>query len=367
MCSTFGIEYPIFAFSHCRDVVAAVTNAGGLGVLGTARKPPEEFAQDLVWIAEHVHGRPFGVDVLMPAHGTLADRPSGRADRPIPPDARAFLDDLLRRFDVPELPQHLREQLDADLAHRSAASYLDIAFDHEIKLLVSALGSPPPDVLQRAHEKGVLVGALAGSRVHAEQHHAAGVDIIIAQGTEAGGHTGDISTMVHVPETVDAVAPTPVLAAGGIARGRQVAAALALGAQGVWCGSVWLTTVESDADPAAKEKLLRATSRDTVRSRSWSGKPVRMLRSAWTEAWDDPSTPAPPPFGAFRALTEEAFIRIERASANREGAYELRTYPVGQVVGQMNIMKTTRQVLLEMVDEYTDVLSMFMAQADAVR
>src|SRR6202035_898937 len=246
ICSTLGIEYPIFAFTHCRDVVAAVTNAGGLGVLGAARKSPDEFAHDLAWIDDHVHGRPYGVDVLMPTHGALEDPVSGRADGPIPADAEAFLNELLQRYGVPELPQDLAKQVDHNMAGRSAGSLLDVAFEHDIKLLASALGTPPPDVVKRAHERDVQVAALAGNRTHAEQHRAADVDIIIAQGTEAGGHTGEISTMVLVPEVVDAVAPTPVLAAGGIARGSQAAAALALGAQGIWCGSVWLTTAESD-------------------------------------------------------------------------------------------------------------------------
>jgi len=176
---------------------------------------------------------------------------------------------------------------------------------------------------------------------------------VIAQGTEGGGHTGEIATMVLVPQVVDAVAPTPVLAAGGIATGRQMAAALALGAEGVWCGSVWLTTNEAETSPAVKEKFLAATSADTRRSRSLTGKPARMLRSAWTDAWDAADAPAPLGMPLQSILVAEAQRRIQRvAHKPGTGARELATYFVGQVVGQMNEPKSTRRVVSEMVEEF---------------
>jgi NAD(P)H-dependent flavin oxidoreductase YrpB (nitropropane dioxygenase family) len=243
---------------------------------------------------------------------------------------------------------------------------LDVAFAHGVKLVASALGPPPPSLIERAHSAGAVVAALAGARVHAERHKAAGVDLIVAQGTEAGGHTGEVATMVLVPEVVDAVSPTPVLAAGGIGRGRQIAAAMALGAEGVWCGSVWLTTEEAETHPAVKAKFLAAGSQDTIRSRSLTGKPARMLRSAWTDEWERPDAPQPLPMPLQSALVAQAQARIRR-SANKDstGGSQLVNYFVGQVVGSLNQVKPARQVVLDMVNEYADVVASFAAQAES--
>jgi NAD(P)H-dependent flavin oxidoreductase YrpB (nitropropane dioxygenase family) len=235
---------------------------------------------------------------------------------------------------------------------------LDVAFAHDIRRVASALGPPPLDLVERAHANGVVVAALAGTTGHARRHAEAGVDLIVAQGTEAGGHTGEVSTMVLVPEVVDAVAPVPVLAAGGIARGRQVAAAFALGAQGVWCGSVWLTTEEAETPPVVKEKFLAASSSDTVRSRSLTGKPARMLRTAWTDEWERTDTPDPLGMPLQTALIADPQFRIHQA-ANQHGskARELATYCVGQVVGSLGTVRPARAVLLEMVEEFIDTLA----------
>jgi NAD(P)H-dependent flavin oxidoreductase YrpB (nitropropane dioxygenase family) len=351
-----GIEFPILAFSHCRDVVAAVSKAGGFGVLGAVAHTPESLEIDLGWIEEQTGGRPYGVDLLLPTKYVGAEEGGITVDRIralLPPEHQAFVEDILRRYGVPELPDGTRvgEGRGLSISPAGYEPLLDVAFAHRIRLIASALGPPPPDLIERAHRNGVVVAALAGSRTHAERHKAAGVDIIVAQGTEAGGHTGEIATMVLVPEVVDAVAPTPVLAAGGIASGRQVAAALALGAEGVWCGSVWLTTEEAETHPAVKEKFLKATSRDTVRSRSLTGKPARMLRSAWTDEWERPDTPDPLPMPLQSALVAPAQLRIQRAAKPGTGAYELANYFVGQVVGSLNSVKPAGRVVLEMVEE----------------
>jgi len=173
--------------------------------------------------------------------------------------------------------------------------------------------------------------------------------------------------MVLVPEVVDAVAPIPVLAAGGIGSGRQIAAAMALGAAGVWCGSVWLTTAEAETQPTVKDKFLRASSADTVRSRSLTGKPARMLRTAWTDAWSEPEAPAPLAMPLQTILVAEAQARIARSAPQEgSGAADLATYFVGQVVGGMNQVKPARQVVLEMVTEYAEVAARFAEQAAAV-
>jgi len=355
------VEFPILAFSHCRDVVAAVTNAGGFGVLGAVAHSPEQLEIDLGWIEEQTKGRPYGLDLLLPTKYAGADE--GGLDRDtirqlLPAEQQEFVDDILRRYQVPELPDDLSVFGRGGALSISPKGYeplLDIAFAHRISLVASALGPPPPWLIERAHGSDVVVAALAGTRVHAERHAAAGVDLIVAQGTEAGGHTGEISTMVLVPEVVDAVAPTPVLAAGGIASGRQIAAALALGAEGVWCGSVWLTTEEAETDPVVKEKFLTASSADTVRSRSLTGKPARMLRTAWTDEWGRPDTPEPLPMPLQSALVAEAQERIHRSAHHAgSGAETLDTYFVGQVVGTLNRVKSARQVVLDMVEEYVD-------------
>ena len=371
-----GVEFPILAFSHCRDVVAAVTKAGGFGVLGAVAHTPERLETDLAWIDAETKGRAYGVDLLLPAKYAGADEGGldGDAIRHLlPAEQQAFVDDILRRYGVPDLPDDggsgpLGHADAMRISPRGYEPLLDVAFSHPIKLIASALGPPPPSLIDRAHGMGVAVVALAGSKVHAERHRAAGVDLIVAQGTEAGGHTGEISTMVLVPEVVDAVAPTPVLAAGGIANGRQIAAAMALGAEGVWCGSVWLTTEEAETHPAVKEKFLAATSRDTIRSRSLTGKPARMLRSAWTEEWERPDAPPPLSMPLQSALVAGAQARIGRA-ANKEGtgANRLANYFVGQVVGTMNQIRPARQVVLDMVTEYAEVVDRFAREAEASR
>ncbi|MFK4529302.1 NAD(P)H-dependent flavin oxidoreductase YrpB (nitropropane dioxygenase family) [Bradyrhizobium japonicum] len=276
------------------------------------------------------------------------------------------MDDLLTKYGVPELPPdvsrdegHILATSRDAFSREKELALLEVALRHRIKLIASALGPPPPHLVEEAHRKGVRVAGLVGAKKHALKQVDAGVDLIIAQSYEAAGHTGEIGSMVLIPEVVDAVAPIPVLAAGGIATGRQFAAALALGAQGVWCGSVWLTTEEAETPPILKEKLLRATSSDTVRSRAETGKPSRALRSAWADEWDGPNSPGPLPSPLQWLLYVEAFQRIERAAPTSEGARQLFTYGAGQVVGLLTQVKPVHQVIFEMVDEYLGVAQSF--------
>jgi NAD(P)H-dependent flavin oxidoreductase YrpB (nitropropane dioxygenase family) len=355
-----GVEFPIVAFSHCRDVVAAVSAAGGFGVLGAVAHTPELLDTELTWIAERSGGRPFGVDLLLPPKYVGAE--AGGLDgeqigRLLPEEHRAFLDEMLSRYGVPpSAGEPRRPGRGLNISPRGYEPLLDVAFSHPIRLVASALGPPPADLVERAHGSDVLVAALAGTKDHALRHAAAGVDLIVAQGTEAGGHTGEVATMVLVPEVVDAVAPVPVLAAGGIARGRQIAAAMALGAEGVWCGSVWLTTEEAETPPVVKEKFLVASSSDTVRSRSLTGKPARMLRTSWTDEWERPDTPDPLGMPLQTALVAGAQARIHQAAGQPgSGARDLATYFVGQVVGSLDRVRPARAVVLEMVEEFIDV------------
>ncbi|MFY9616184.1 MAG: nitronate monooxygenase, partial [Candidatus Dormiibacterota bacterium] len=263
ICDRLGIEFPIFAFSHCRDVVAAVSKAGGLGMLGALVFSPEQLEIELNWIDEHVGGKPYGVDVVMPAKYEGADLTGkdleGTLRGMIPATHVEYVEEILTRYGVAPLPpDEPKPKALLGWSEGAGRSQVDIALQHPIKLIANALGPPPEDVVVQAHEHGVLVAGLVGDANQARKQVEVGVDIIIASGTEAGGHTGEVATFVLVPEVVDAISPVPVLAAGGIGDGRQVAAALALGAQGVWTGSIWLTVAEADTTPLIREKLLAA-------------------------------------------------------------------------------------------------------------
>lgn len=364
----FGIEYPIFAFTHCRDVVVAVSKAGGLGVLGAAIHTDERLETDLAWIDAQLGDTPYGVDLMMPSH--YVGNESGGLDQQtlrtrIPDEHKKFNERLLAVAGVPELPDHLKSpkrERGLRYSQKQARGIVDIALAHKARFLVSALGTPPAWVTEAAHARGLFVGALAGKKKHAERHRAAGVDVIIAQSYEAGGHTGEVGGMVLIPEIVNAVAPTPVLAAGGIHSGRQMAAALALGAQGVWCGSVWLTTAESELDRLAREKLLAAGTGDTVRTRSMTGKHARFLRSTWTEAWDRPDTPEPLQTPLQSVLNYDSLRRIDRAmkapgTTPESGAYQLYSYPAGQGIGAQNTIRATRDVVREIIEGYVEAVA----------
>ena len=357
-----GIEFPILAFSHCRDVVAEVSKAGGFGVLGAIAFTPDELETEMRWIEKQIGDKPYGVDVLLPSReGEIPSAARSIADL-LPETHVDFVLGLLAEHGI----QTTREELwgsmplareGAVLWSKRSASLLDVALEHPIRLLASALGSPTDEMIRHAKAKGVKTAALAGRVDHAIRSVGRGVDFIVAQGTEAGGHTGEIATMVLVPEIVDAIAPVPVIAAGGIGRGRQIAAALALGAEGVWCGSVWLTTEEAETDPVVKQKFLAATSSDTVRTRSRTGKPARQLKSAWTDAWEGRGAPPPLP-APLQSLLAEPPIRLAAKLAQQPGskARPLPNYFVGQIVGSMNQVTKTRQVVYDMISEYADAL-----------
>jgi NAD(P)H-dependent flavin oxidoreductase YrpB (nitropropane dioxygenase family) len=282
----------------------------------------------------------------------------------LPAEHQAFLDGLLERYGVPPLTESIDDGRHGNISHKGARELLDVAMSHRPALIANALGPPTPEMVTAAHDGGAKIASLVGRPEHAMGQIDLGVDVIVAQGYEAGGHTGEIASMVLTPAVVEAVSPTPVLAAGGIATGRQIAAALALGAQGVWTGSVWLTTVEAETSPTVRRKMLEAGVGDTVRSRCSTGKPARQLRSAWTDEWDAATSPNPLPMPLQLILTAEAKQRIERAAAAHPGAAELATYYVGQVVGLLNRERSTKQVMARMVEEYIEVVGELAASLD---
>ena len=358
ICEQLGIEFPIFAFSHCRDVVAAVTNAGGFGVLGALAFDPERLEIELDWIDEHVNGKPYGVDFAMPAkyvgQGGGAEADPEYLASLIPDEYRDFVAKVLDDAGIPQLPadyeQGVRKAAGLGVDEEGPGQ-LEVTLSHAgVKMVVNALGPPPKYIVDQCHEQGILVGALVGSRVHAERQVAIGVDVLVAQGTEAGGHCGEISTMVLVPQVVDAVGPdVPVLAAGGIGDGRQMAAALALGAQGAWTGSVWLLAAEADVAPEVTENMLAAESRDAIRARVMTGKPARQLRTKWTEAWDQPDAPPPLPMPLQGLLYGEAAARFSRAHTK-----EFAGTPVGQIVGSIDRVRPAKDIVREMVEGWID-------------
>ncbi|WP_327701565.1 nitronate monooxygenase family protein [Streptomyces decoyicus] len=341
LSNTLGVEHAVFGFTPFPAVAAAITRAGGFGVLGAVRyTAPDELARDLDWMQEHTDGLPYGLDVVMPAK-KVEGVTEAEVEAMIPEGHRRFVTELLDKHRVPQLAEgETSGWRITGWMEQVARTQLDVAFDYPIKLLANALGSPPPDIIRRAHDHGVLVAALAGSPRHARHHKAAGIDIVVAQGYEAGGHTGEIATMVLTPEVVAAVDPLPVLAAGGIGTGEQIAAGLALGAQGVWLGSLWLTTEEADLHSRRlTAKLLAAGPGDTVRSRALTGKPARQLRTEWTDAWDDPNGPGPLPMPLQGLLVAEANSRIQRHEVE-----PLLGTPVGQIVGRMTSERSVQAV-----------------------
>lgn len=364
-CKKMGIEFPLFAFTHCRDVVAEVTNAGGFGVLGAVGLSPESLEVELAWIDQRVKGRPYGIDLLIPTK--MEDKTGALTDADlqarVPAAYRTFVADLLERHDIDtsDLWSGTYDGRSSDsMREAGAARMLDVAFRHPIKLFVNALGVPPQAIIERAHAKNVLVGALTGAREHAVKHAQAGVDILVAAGGEAGGHCGEIATMVLVPEVLQAVESydnIDVLAAGGIATGRQMAACMAMGAAGVWTGSVWLTTAEAETTPTNKQKMLAATSRDTVRSRSRTGKPTRQLKSAWSDAWGAPGAPDPLPMPLQGLISRPAMAKIDKlAEGGHAGAKALAAYFVGQAVGLMQTEQSARSVVADFMRDYADAV-----------
>lgn len=353
----FGIKAPIFAFSHCRDVVVATAKAGGFGVLGAAWMTPEHLEQDLKWIDDHIGGLPYGVDMVFSSAATTVDFKVSPREL-IPEKNRRFINDLLDADGVPPLPDDEVTGWYADYAHNlsfspeTSEALLDVALSHPVRFVVSALGIAPPHIIRRVKDRGIKFGAMVGSVRQAKKQVEAGVDVIVAQGSEAGGHTGQVTSMVLWPEVVDAVAPVPVLAAGGIGRGRQMAAAMALGCEGVWCGSIWLGTVESELSSDMREVVYAAQPEDAVITLGYTGKPCRAIRSKYTEAWERTDSPGPLEQVPLQSiLSGEPFRRIERARRK-----DWMTYAAGQIIGRIKEPTSVRHVMYDMMVEYAETM-----------
>jgi NAD(P)H-dependent flavin oxidoreductase YrpB (nitropropane dioxygenase family) len=358
MAERLGIEFPIFAFTHCRDVVAAVSNAGGFGVLGAIGFSVEELEIELNWLDEHVDGV-YGVDIVIPGKyegmGELDPvKLEAQLTSMVPDDHRRFARRILEEHGIPETPADQQRSGMMGWTEATGKPLLATALRHEkVRLIANALGTPPADVIAEVQASGRLIGALAGSVKHALHHKDAGLDFIVCQGTEGGGHTGEIGSLVLWPEVIDAVSPLPVLAAGGVGTGRQIVAALAMGAQGVWTGTLWLTVEEANTAPGQMKSLLEAKSSDTVRSKSYTGKPCRMLKNDWTEAWAREDTPDPLPMPLQMMVAIDAVGSGHRFPAQSK---DVAFNPCGQIIGRATKVRKARDVIYELVEEYVEIV-----------
>jgi NAD(P)H-dependent flavin oxidoreductase YrpB (nitropropane dioxygenase family) len=362
ICELLDIEFPLVAFTHCRDVVVAVSKAGGCGVLGAVGMSPEQLEKELKWIDDHIDGKPYGVDVLIP--NKMVDQSekfdAEKLKSMIQQEYADYRADILENHDIEASELRTIDTAGSSFAQNTKAdgakALLDVAFSHPIKLIANALGVPPDWMLEMGKENDVKVAALLGTAQHAINQVKAGVDILVVSGTEAGGHCGSVSTMVLIPEVHKAIQPygdVPILAAGGIVTGQQMAAAMAMGASGAWCGSVWLTTVESEVPPVIKEKMVAANSSQTVRSRSRTGKHSRQLVSPWTEAWESDKAPDPLPMPLQPMVAEPALQKVNKlAEGGHAGARDLSTYWVGQGVGLMNASISASDVVQEFKEDF---------------
>lgn len=367
-CEMVGAEFPLVAFSHCRDVVAAVSRAGGFGVFGATngKMTPDQLRIELDWIDAHADGKPYGLDIAVPEN--MADREAEHVttkmlEAQIPAEHRAFADAILARHGIAtDTPVDSDEDREVSHFLDTAERMVDEGLRHPIRLFVNALGKPPQFMIDKCKAAGVPVGALIGSKDHALRQIAAGVDVLVAQGTEAAAHCGEVSTMVLVPEVVRMLEEMgreeiPVLAAGGIATGRQMAAAMAMGAAGAWTGSVWLTTSESDVHPAVRERLLAASSRDTLRSRAMTGKTARQLKSAWNAAWEGPESPGALPMPFQYLLTHRALLLAEKSvDSGNEAARAMLTEGVGQGIGLVSSAQSARAVVQDFMEDFAVAL-----------
>src|SRR3954466_3316148 len=365
-----GVDFPLFAFSHCRDVVAAVSRAGGFGVLGGSMFTPESLEAELRWVDDHVEGKPYGVDILVPEHQfDTGGMTIAQLAEHLPAEHREFLAHLLKEYDVElRLDDGGHSDVPPATSPEIGEQLMDVAFKHPIRLIANALGIAPDWMIERGKSEGVAVAALVGAKEHALRQVAAGVDILVAQGPEAGGHCGEVSTLVVVPEVIRAirdVREVPVLAAGGIMTGEQMAGCMAMGAAGAWTGSVWLATTESEVSESFRQKMVSAGSRDTIRSKARTGQPSRQLRSPWHDAWEGPESPGSLPLPLMSILSTPAFASIDKAAdAGNPKARELVSYWVGPGVGLVDKVKSSEQVVQDFMREYAEAVERLSSLLD---
>ena len=337
LCERLGMDVPVFGLAHSPEVVAAISNAGGFGVYAATRDTPEEIAGRVAHLRRLVGARPYGVDLLLPAGmPDLNDRAA--AERAIPEAHRRFVAHLKAKYQVPEPTRPgFRSRFVRSQEVWDAQTEAVLASDCE--MFACGTGTPPA-VIARAKAAGKLTVALIGAPRHAQAALAAGVEVLVAQGTDAGGHTGSIGTMALVPQIVEAAGNVPVLAAGGIGTGSQLVAALAMGAQGVWLGTLWLATAEHALGEVPLRQLLDAGSADTVITRASSGKTMRQVRTAWSDEWAAAEAPAP-----LRMPYQDLLVGELVAGVDEHQVEPLMHQPAGQSVAWCRGRETVGQVI----------------------
>ena len=362
ICDTFGAEFPIFAFTHCKDVAAAVTNAGGIGVLGVLAREPDEIVKDIQWMRARVGDKPFGIDLVFPASVPAGMPTIEDLVGQIPEQHRKFVDSIFEDYGVP----HPKGEVNPNgiskgglYSQEVARKQLDAVLEETVPFLASGLGNPA-FAIEAAHARGIKVGGLSGRVRQARREIEAGVDVVIAQGYDAGGHTGDIGTFTLVPRVVQIAGDTPVLLAGGVGTGAHLAAALCLGAAGIWSGSIWLASRESDMSMLMKERLIEATEEDTIRSRALTGKPARQLRNRYNALWEDPKNPDPLSMPLQGILTAEL-----QAGIRESEMVEWMGTPLGQMVGNIASIKPCSEIVLDLVSEAMDILESVMGEPES--
>ena len=354
-----GARYPIFGFSHDWQVVAAVSAAGGVGVLGTTRFGPDSLRRQLGEIEARIGDAPYGVNLLVPAPGPS----SGSSGDPavISAEHERFVKETGTRLGLDRAQESTAPSeifSGGNMTTANSMQLWEVCREARPRVVSFGLGSPPGGLMEQAKDMGAVRVALAGSRRHAERLRQDGFDVVVAQSTEAAGHTGTIGGIVLLPEVVEAVAPAPVLAAGGIVRGDQMAAAELLGAAGVWIGTALLTTTESQIPDTLKTRLLAAESRDTYRTRALTGKPTRQLRNDVLDAWEAPDAPTPLP-SPYQGKLMEPLVLGGMAS----GDPRFMISPAGQGVGLLQARESVAELIERLVSEYRQARERFVARS----
>jgi NAD(P)H-dependent flavin oxidoreductase YrpB (nitropropane dioxygenase family) len=344
-----GVQYPVFGFVHSVDVVVAICIAGGVGIYGGTRDTPEEIRERLKEIRTRVGDRPFGIDLVLPK-GMPERNNREEIERMIPAGHRDFVDELRAKYGVTHdggTGARSRFVRSEEMAQRQ----IEMVLESDVDVFACGIGSPI-EAIREAQSQGKKVVSLVGAPKHAQRVKDAGVDIIVAQGYDAGAHTGPIGTFSLVPQVVDIAGDTPVLAAGGVVTGRHVAAALALGAAGVWIGTAWLLTREHDLDPIIVQKLLDAGPEDTVISRADSGKTLRQIRTAWSEEWAKEGAPVP-----LKMPYQDILVGDILGAIQRQRVEPLMHQPAGQGIGMLNEISTVADTMQRLVSEAVTALA----------
>jgi NAD(P)H-dependent flavin oxidoreductase YrpB (nitropropane dioxygenase family) len=350
LCRMLDIEHPIIAFTHCKEVAVAAINAGGFAVLGEAMRSADDIAADVRWLRARVGDRPFGIDLVLPSSAPPKATPDELIAE-IPEAQRAYAAEIKRRYDVPEPSNPVALRQWGGLNKRLGQGQIDVLLEERVPVIATGLGSPD-FLIDAAHDRGLRVFGLIGMAHQAERQLARGVDAIVAQGYDAAGHTGAMGTFSIVAQVAALAGEVPVIAAGGVTTGRHLAAALCLGAAGVWAGTVWLASHESDVEPVVKQRLLAATGEETTRTACISGKTMRVLKCPWTDAWEEAGAPAVLA-SPYQMLLSSDYIQ----AANDHLRGDLMTEAAGQGVGFVTEARGTADILRDMAGEARNVFS----------